>query len=71
METLVIDRFEGGFAVCESSSGEMITIPKTKLPENAKEGSVLKETFKGFAIDLDEEQRRKERIKKLEDSLFD
>ena len=38
---LIIDRFEGDFAVIELPNGQMIDCPKTLLPDNAKEGSIL------------------------------
>ena len=38
---LIIDRFEGDFAVVELPNGQMIDCPKTLLPDNAKEGSIL------------------------------
>ncbi len=39
--TIVIDRFEGQFAVCESEDKSIIDIEINKLPEGAKEGDVL------------------------------
>lgn len=38
---LIIDRFEGDFAVVELSDGRMIDCPKSLLPDNAKEGSII------------------------------
>ena len=38
---LIIDRFEGDFAVIELPNGQMIDCPKAILPNDAKEGSVL------------------------------
>lgn len=38
---LIIDRFEGDFAVVELPDGEMIDCPVVLLPDNAKEGSIL------------------------------
>ena len=39
-EMMIIDRFEGDYAVIESN-GEMIDILRTELPENAEEGDIL------------------------------
>ena len=33
---LIIDRFEGEFAVCENEKSEMINIERSKLPREAK-----------------------------------
>ena len=38
---LIIDRFEGDFAVVELSDGRMIDCPKSLLPDNSKEGSII------------------------------
>ena len=38
---LIIDRFEGDFAVVELSDGRMIDCLKCLLPDIAKEGSIL------------------------------
>ncbi len=38
---IIIDRFEGEFAVVELLDGKMINCPKELLPENAKEGSII------------------------------
>jgi len=37
---LIIDRFEGDFAVVETDRGT-IDIPRSDIPSNAKEGDVL------------------------------
>lgn len=38
-----IDRFEGNFAVCEDrDTGEMVNFKRDDLPQNAREGSILK-----------------------------
>ncbi len=37
---MIIDRFEGNFAVVETGSG-MMNILKNQLPENAEEGDVI------------------------------
>ncbi len=38
---LIIDRFEGDYAVCEREDKTMMDIERSKLPEGVKEGSVL------------------------------
>lgn len=48
---LVIDRFEGAFAVVELPNGQMIDCPNALLPDNAKEGSILNITVDEKATD--------------------
>ena len=61
---IIIDRFEGDCAVVETDL-EIINIPRSELPANAKEGDVLK-----LVIDTDTTNERKKQIGKMMDSLF-
>ena len=65
MRTLIIDRFEGDFAVCETEDLEFINLPKAALPSGAKEGDVI-----AISIDKSETDKRKEEIEGLMNSLF-
>lgn len=42
MKKIIVDRFEGDFAVVELPNGRMIDCPKALLPDNVEEGSILK-----------------------------
>lgn len=55
-----IDRFEENFAVVELPDGTFANVPRTILPAEAKEGSVIKLT-----IDCDEEAARRAKILEL------
>ena len=46
---LIIDRFEGDFAVVELPNGQMIDCPKVLLPDNAKEGMLMLNTVQNIA----------------------
>ena len=61
---LIIDRFEGDFAVVETSNG-IVNIPRTDMPPTAREGDVL-------VLDLDKTgtEARKERINGMMNKLF-
>ena len=61
---LIIDRFEGNFAVVETDSG-MINVPRFDLPDGAKEGDVLL-----LSVDSDGTASRKKRIDGMMNSLF-
>ncbi len=64
----VIDRFEGLYAVCEGSNGEMINILKSELPDGIKEGDKVEKKDDGY-IKVDNSSDR-ERIKGKLNSLF-
>ena len=61
---LIIDRFEGDFAVIEIDGG-MISIPRSELPAGAKEGNTLR-----LVIDADDTEARIKRIGGMMDKLF-
>lgn len=65
MKMLVIDRFEGGFAVVETDKG-MINIPQSDIPDGATEGDVL-----SLVINKSETSGRKEKINDMMDRLFE
>lgn len=62
---VIIDRFEGEYAIVELEIGKFVSIPKILVP-NAKEGDVIT-----ISIDVEETKNRKEHIQKLVDSVFE
>ncbi len=58
---LIIDRFEGEFAVCEDDSREMHNIPRSALPAEVREGDVLRQGTDGWQIDAAETAARREK----------
>lgn len=62
---LIIDRFDGDFAIVEAEDGNTYNLPKVLL-HCCKEGDVLKLEF-----DEDETKKRKETVKNLMNGLFD
>ena len=61
---LIIDRFEGDYAVVETGDG-MVNIPKAELPVGAKEGSVLR-----LVLDEETTHDRGKRVESMMDELF-
>lgn len=69
---VIIDRFEGDFAVCEKQEdGKMIDIHRDKLPTNVQEGDYL--IIDGGRITLRPEKKKERaaRIQKLMDQLWE
>lgn len=70
---LIVDRFEGDYALCEvSSCDKIIKIPKNNLPVGVAESDVLKLDPLGRKLVIDvaiTAQRRKESLAKLEGLL--
>ena len=65
---LIIDRFEGDYAVVEYSGEnetETMEIPRELVPDDAKEGAILK-----LIVDKKSTQKRKKEIDDLADDLF-
>ncbi|MCF6095998.1 DUF3006 domain-containing protein [Thermovorax subterraneus] len=65
----ILDRFEGDFAVIETFEGRTMNIKKRFLPENAREGDVI--DLDDLSIDEPLTRRRKEKIQKLAERLFE
>ena len=61
---VIIDRFEGNYAIVELESGEIIDFPKILVP-NAKEGDII-----DIFICKEETKRREDDINNLMDELF-
>lgn len=72
---LIIDRFEGEYAVCELSNNDSeitrILIERDKLPESAKEGDVIVANGNGYSIDDKQTSQRRNVIIGLSESLFE
>jgi hypothetical protein len=67
MHLLIIDRFEGDWAVLDHD-GTTFNFPRDLLPDGAKEGDVLE---LGLQVNKDATLERRQHIRKLEDELFD
>lgn len=62
---VIVDRFEGEYAIVEVSVGQFVQMPKV-LVSGAKEGDVIKIT-----VDKEASQKRKENIQNLMNNLFE
>lgn len=62
---VIIDRFEGDYAVVEIEIGKYVNIPKILIP-NAKEGDIIK-----IEIDKKETLERKKHIQELMNNVFE
>jgi len=59
---LVIDRFEGDWAVIEYDRNVTFNLPRRLLPDTAKEGDVIRMDIQ---VDVDATKARRERIERL------
>jgi hypothetical protein len=72
MKYLIIDRFEGNYAVCEQEDKSMINVPKYKLPLNCNEGdSLILDSDGMYQKDTQNSQNREKRISEKMNRLFD
>lgn len=62
---VIIDRFEGEFAVVELENKSFVNMPRQLVPEGAGEGAVLL-----IGIKAEETQERQKRIEDLQNSLW-
>ena len=70
MMKVIIDRFEGVYAVCETEDKRYINIFKSELPQGIKEGDVLICVNDKWCIDDKTTKERKDKIKNKLNSLF-
>lgn len=62
---VIIDRFEGDYAVCEVDLDTFVNIPKILIPDSI-EGDVV-----NINVDKNETENRKKNIEDLMNNLFD
>ncbi len=68
---LIVDRIEAEFAVCENIDRTHTNIPIILLPNGVKEGDVIiKDENGNYIIDANKTEERRNRIKKLLNSLW-
>ena len=67
---VVIDRFEGGFAVCEKEDRAMVSIEKSRLPAGVGEGDVLLVEGNRISVDSEETAKRKKRVRQKMEGLW-
>lgn len=66
-----IDRFEGDVVVLENrDTGEMLNVNKKDIPQDAKEGTILKLNKDKYEIDLEEQKIVEDRIKNKMKNLW-
>lgn len=64
----IIDRFEGNFAIVETDDRQTFNLPRSLLPQGAKEGDVISISV---VVDQNETKSRQERIKGMMNNFFD
>lgn len=68
---LIIDRFEGEYAVCEESETErQKRLPRVLLPQGVREGDCLVPAGDGYTIDAAETLRRRKAAQELLNRLY-
>ncbi len=72
MKYLSVDRIEGNYVICEDGEKKMFAIELSEVPKGVKEGDVLAISDDGeLAIDVEETARRRSKIKKMQNSIWD
>ncbi len=66
---LVIDRFEGDYAVCECQ-GEIVNIRRGLIAKDAHEGDVLVWAENAYLVDIGQTKSRRKFVQNKVDRLF-
>jgi hypothetical protein len=69
-ESLIIDRFEGDYAVCERADRTTVDIPRNELPRQAQVGDVIQRDGAEWIIDTSTTTSRRKRIADLAAGLW-
>lgn len=68
---LIVDRFEGEFAVCEDEEGKIVNILKAKINISLSEGDVFEiNESEEITLLADDTTNRKEKIQKMIKGLW-
>lgn len=67
---LIIDRFEGDYAVCECETGEFLNIRRNLIAEDAREGDIIVWIEASYLVDSEKTAARKQSIRKKANRLF-
>lgn len=60
---LIVDRFEGNVAVCETPELGHIEILREKMPSGVREGDVIQEQDGVYAVLAEETEKRREKMR--------
>jgi hypothetical protein len=67
---VIIDRFEGDYAVCENEDRTMVDILSSKLPREAQVGDILIIEGSTIILDIEGTKSRKKEIDDLTKDLW-
>jgi hypothetical protein len=67
---VIIDRFEGDYAVCKKEERTIVDIERNKIPAEAKEGDALLVEDDKISVDETETEKRKKRIEEMIKDLW-
>ena len=71
MKQLIIDRFDGVYAICEDKDRALFAIELGELPANVRAGDVLSISDDGvLSLDAEETERRRRRIAEMQRRLL-
>lgn len=67
---LIIDRFEGNYAVCEDENKQMHNIELRFIEGNPKEGDIIENNNGSFKINVEETKKRRKYIEDLTKDMW-
>lgn len=70
MKFYSVDRFEEEYAILVDDDCASITVLKRELPKGIKTGNVLRFENGKYIVAPDEEEKRRNRIRSLQNKLF-
>lgn len=68
---VIIDRFEGDFAICEMEDQTMVQIERSRLPKGVKDGDVLILDGDHITNDSNDTRARQKKIEEMMNDLWE
>ncbi len=67
---LIVDRFEGNYAICENEEGNMVNILLKNLPGEVKEGDCIEQVGGSYKINKEYTKRLRDEIEELTKDMW-
>lgn len=71
MKRFTVDRLEGDKAVLECENGDMAVFDRASLPQNIKEGDILRFESESCYLNAEETERRRQKIRRMMETVFE
>lgn len=69
LKTYSVDRFEGRYVILEDENGKIYDVLREELPEDIREGDILRDNGGYFFVDEEETAKQRKKLKEIFDNI--